>query len=45
MRLPSQTLALVKEAARQDGRTTSAMFVRLMQIGLATMVADGRLAV
>jgi len=45
MRIPSQTLALVNRAADADGRTMSAMAVRLMQMGLAQMVAEGRFAV
>jgi len=45
MRIPSQTLALVNRAADADGRSMSAMAVRLIQMGIAQMVAEGRIAV
>lgn len=45
MRIPSRTLALVNRAADVDGRTMSTMAVRLMQMGIAQMVAEGRLSV
>jgi len=45
MRLPSCTLELVTRAAKAEDRSMSQMAVRLMQMGLAAMVADGRLAV
>lgn len=45
MRLPSCTLELVTRAAKAEDRSMSQMAVRLMQMGLAAMVADGRLAI